>query len=53
MPFGHLVGACTFSEISICIGYILPTIVGFCSLGGASVCPSGTGLGHVQQKGQL
>ena len=37
----------------ICIGYILPTIVGCCSLGGVSVCPSGTGLGHVQQKGQL
>ena len=27
--------------------YILSTIVGCCSLGGVSVCPSGTGLGHV------
>ena len=28
VPFGHLVGACTFSEILICIEYILPTNVG-------------------------
>ena len=27
--------------------YILQTIVGCCSLCGVSVCPSGTGLGHV------
>ena len=27
--------------------------MGCCSLDGVSVCPSGTGLGHVQQKGQL
>ena len=25
VPFGHRVGGCTFSEICICIGYILPT----------------------------
>ena len=47
VPFGHLVGSCTFSEICICIGYILPTIMGCYSVWRVSVCPSGTWLGHV------
>ena len=34
MPSGHRVGGFTFSEICICIGYILPTFVGCCSVGG-------------------
>ena len=38
MPFGHRAGACTFSEIGICIGNILPTIVGCCSFGGLYIC---------------
>ena len=57
MPFGHKVGAFTCFEIYICIGYVLPTIVGCCSFGGCtfvldifcqwvSVCPSGTGVGE-------
>ena len=28
VPFGHRVGECTFLEIYICIGYMLPTIWG-------------------------
>ena len=34
--FGHKVGAFTCSEIYICIGYVLPTIVGCCSFGGCT-----------------
>ena len=33
-PFGHKVGEYTFCNIYICIGYILPTIVEYCSVGG-------------------
>ena len=36
VPFGHKVGASTCSEIYICIGYVLPTIVGCCSFGGCT-----------------
>ena len=38
MPFGHMVGACTFLEIGTCIGKILPTILGRCSYGGLYIC---------------
>ena len=33
-PFGHKVGEYTFCNEYICIGYILPTIGGFMSVGG-------------------
>ena len=36
VPFKHKVGAFTCFEIYICIGYVLPTIVGCCSFKGCT-----------------